>query len=267
MLIDNLQILEGAGTVNLSFPKGTSFPSSPNAGEVFYRTDEKLAYVYSGTAWVVLGAGSSGSTVTLNDLLPSQTGNAGKVLSTTGSSAQWVADTDPTLADLLPSQTGNAGKVLSTNGSSVAWVSEPTPPTLSELLPSQTGNAGKVLSTNGSSATWVSEPAQIYDIGFTYPGEVLPSSTLLYFVASRQFTVPSSFSNSAGHVGTVTADVVFSMRKNGSEFGTVSVSSSGTVILSASSDTVFNVQDVFSIESPAGTMPTNLALTISVVLG
>jgi hypothetical protein len=173
MLIDTLQIVEGAGTVNLSFPKGTSFPASPNAGEVFYRTDEKLAYVYSGTEWSVFGSGQAGT----------------------------------------------------------------------------------------------GDPAQVYDIGFTCPGEVSPSSTLLYFVASRAFTLPSSFDNCAASVGTITTGVVFSLRKNGSEFGTVSFTSGGAATLAASTDTMFDVQDVFSIESPAGVMPTNLALTFAVVLG
>lgn len=173
MLIDNLQIVEGAGTVNLSFPKGASFPTSPNAGEVFYRTDEALTYVYSGTAWDVLGSGGSGGT---------------------------------------PS-------------------------------------------------------TQVYDIGFTSPGEVLQSSTLMYFVASRAFTLPASFDNCAASVGAITAEVVFSLRKNGSEFGTVTFASNGSSTLNAAADTAFDVQDVFSIESPAGTMPTNLALTFAVVLG
>lgn len=170
MLIDNLQIVEGAGTVNLSFPKGASFPTSPNAGEVFYRTDEALTYVYSGTAWGVLGSSGTPST-------------------------------------------------------------------------------------------------QVYDIGFTSPGEVLQSSTLMYFVASRTFTLPASFDNCAASVGTITAEVVFSLRKNGAEFGAVTFASNGSVTLNAAADTTFDVQDVFSIESPAGTMPTNLALTFAVVLG
>ena len=203
MLIDNLQIVEGAGTINLSFPKGIVFPTSPNTGEVFYRTDELLAYVYSGTAWTVFDSGAG---------------------------------------------TGE-------------------PVTIDSILPTQTGNTGKVLSTNGATAAWVSEPLQVYDIGFTHPGEVPAASTLLYFVASRRFTLPSTFANCAASVGSSTAEAVFSLRKNGSEFGSITVSSAGTVTFFAAADTVFNVQDVFSIESPAGTMPTNIALTFSVLLG
>lgn len=234
MLIDNLQIVEGAGTVNLSFPKGTSFPTSPDAGEVFYRTDESLAYVYSGTAWTVFGS-DSGSTVTLNDLLPDQANNIGKILSTTGTDA--------------------------------TWIDVPAGPSLNDLLPDQTGNGGKVLSTTGSVATWVSEPVQIYDIGFTSPGEIMPSSTLLFFVVPRRFTLPSSFNNCVATVGTITSDVTFSLRKNGVEFGTLAISSAGAASFSALADTVFEANNILSIESPAGAMPTNLGVTFSVSLG
>lgn len=46
--------------------------------------------------------------------LPSQTGNAGKFVTTDGSNASWQS--------VYPTQTGNAGKVLGTDGSQTAWV-------------------------------------------------------------------------------------------------------------------------------------------------
>lgn len=45
--------------------------------------------------------------------LPNQAGNAGKFVTTDGTSASW--------ASVYPSQTGNAGKFLSTNGASASW--------------------------------------------------------------------------------------------------------------------------------------------------
>jgi hypothetical protein len=47
--------------------------------------------------------------------MPSQTGNAGRYLTTDGASASWG------IVDALPSQTGNSGKYLTTNGSSPSW--------------------------------------------------------------------------------------------------------------------------------------------------
>lgn len=55
--------------------------------------------------------------------------------------------TAPTINALVPSQTGNAGKFLQTDGTSVSWASV-------DALPTQTGNAGKYLKTDGTTASW-----------------------------------------------------------------------------------------------------------------
>lgn len=57
----------------------------------------------------------SGATVTGIDLLPSQTGNSGKYLTTNGTATSWAT------VDALPSQTGNSGKYLTTNGTAASW--------------------------------------------------------------------------------------------------------------------------------------------------
>ena len=57
-------------------------------------------------------------------VVPSQTGNSGKFLTTDGTTSSWGA------VDALPSQTGNAGKYLTTNGTTATWstiVTDPTP--------------------------------------------------------------------------------------------------------------------------------------------
>ena len=48
---------------------------------------------------------------------------------------------------VIPSQSGNTGKYLTTNGSVVSWGGV-------DALPSQSGNDGKFLTTNGSTASW-----------------------------------------------------------------------------------------------------------------
>lgn len=79
--------------------------------------------------------------IAVGGILPTQTGNAGRFLTTNGTASSW--------ADVYPTQTGNAGTFLTTNGTSVSW---------SAVLPTQTGNAGRFLTTNGTSASW----AQVY---------------------------------------------------------------------------------------------------------
>lgn len=53
---------------------------------------------------------------------------------------------------VVPSQTGNSGKYLTTNGSVSSWGTV-------DALPSQTGNAGEYLTTDGTSASWAAIPA------------------------------------------------------------------------------------------------------------
>jgi hypothetical protein len=48
---------------------------------------------------------------------------------------------------VVPSQTGNTGKFLTTNGSASSWAAV-------DALPSQTGNAGKFLTTDATTASW-----------------------------------------------------------------------------------------------------------------
>lgn len=51
--------------------------------------------------------------VALNNQLPLQSGNAGKFVTTDGTTASW--------ATVYPSQTGNAGKYLKTDGTNATW--------------------------------------------------------------------------------------------------------------------------------------------------
>lgn len=50
--------------------------------------------------------------------LPTQTGNSGKFLTTSGTVPSWASP--------LPTQTGNAGKFLSTDGTNASWQTAPT---------------------------------------------------------------------------------------------------------------------------------------------
>ena len=56
-------------------------------------------------------------------VVPSQTSNAGKYLTTDGTTSSWG------VVDALPSQTGNSGKYLTTNGSAASWATITTDPT------------------------------------------------------------------------------------------------------------------------------------------
>lgn len=68
-----------------------------------------------------------------------------------GTAWQEVAIQVPT--NIIPSQTGNSGKYLTTNGTIVSWSTV-------DALPSQTSNSGKILTTNGTSASWATLTAE-----------------------------------------------------------------------------------------------------------
>ena len=56
-------------------------------------------------------------------VVPSQTGNSGKYLTTNGTVSSWGA------VDALPSQTSNSGKYLTTDGTTASWATVTTDPT------------------------------------------------------------------------------------------------------------------------------------------
>jgi hypothetical protein len=79
------------------------------------------------------GGGTSGTVSVALDtasvyVVPSQTSNSGKYLTTNGSATSWAT------VDALPSQTGNSGKYLTTNGTSASWATITTDPTPTVFL-------------------------------------------------------------------------------------------------------------------------------------
>lgn len=67
MLYDRINLLQGADIQNLVVASGVSFPSSPDLGELFFRTDQDKLYVYKSGGWAESGAAfdsSANQTVT-----------------------------------------------------------------------------------------------------------------------------------------------------------------------------------------------------------
>ena len=74
------------------------------------------------------GTGQTTAASAINALVPTQTSNSGKYLTTNGTAVSWGT------VDALPSQTGNSGKYLTTNGTSASWASIVTDPTPSIFM-------------------------------------------------------------------------------------------------------------------------------------
>jgi hypothetical protein len=121
-----------------------------NAIEPFGTSSEVLTFQttgqtnFSGNVNVPTG---SNFKINNTDLIPSQTGNSGRFLTTNGTLVSWAI-----IPDTLPSQTGNSGRFLTTNGTLPSWAIVPDP------IPSQTGNSGRFLTTNGTLVSWAVVP-------------------------------------------------------------------------------------------------------------
>jgi hypothetical protein len=104
------------GSTNLYFTNARARAAISVAGGLSYNastgviTGPTLATVATSGAY-----GDLSGTPTINALVPTQTGNAGKYLLTDGTSVSWAS------VDALPSQTGNSGKYLTTDGTTSSW--------------------------------------------------------------------------------------------------------------------------------------------------
>lgn len=99
----------------------------------------------------------------------------------------------------------------------------------------------------------------IYDIALFIGGTVKASEVIFRLKAVREFILPASLTGSFGTAITAsTGTAIFSIKKNGTEFATLTFTSSSTGVFSAGSSTTIAVGDVLEIVGP-GTQDTTLS--------
>jgi hypothetical protein len=92
--------------------------SGSNLTDIATRSHTSLSDIGTNTHAQIdthVGSTSNPHSTTADQVLPTQTGNNGKYLTTNGTTSSWGT------VDALPTQTGNAGKYLSTNGTLASW--------------------------------------------------------------------------------------------------------------------------------------------------
>lgn len=116
MKIDAIQLTEGSTLTNLVVDSGTSFPSNPNVGELFYKTDDDWLYAYNGSAWTA-AIGPTGPTGAVGPTGPQ--GVAGDTGPTGPQGAAGpTGDTGPTGPVGLTGAAGPTGATPAIGGSS-----------------------------------------------------------------------------------------------------------------------------------------------------
>jgi hypothetical protein len=146
------------------------------------------------------GTGQTTTTAALNALLPSQGGNANKILGTDGTNATWISQISSPISSVF----GRTGAVISASGdynfsqitgSATAGqlpnlenlngildilhggTGQTTAnAALNALLPSQTGNGNKILGTDGTNATWISQTSIPVSSVFGRTGTVISAN-------------------------------------------------------------------------------------------
>jgi hypothetical protein len=114
----------------------------------------------------------------------------------------------------------------------------------------------KLLYNNGTTLLVIAEFSSLgglpYDIGGTIVGQPAGGAILLRYPAPRAIRFPSSLASSRGVAGTAAAaTATFSIRKNGTQFATMSFASGASIAtFTAASDTDFAAGDVLTVIAP-----------------
>lgn len=270
MLLDGVMLLEGSDIVNLTLPSGTSFPSSPNVGEVFFKTSDNKVYVYYFSDWTAIG-GSASSAVTVNS------GTSLPDINTVADGELFVVST----TGKLYSSIASAWVQLSNEAS----VSSGT--TLPETNVSVAGSLFILTTTNkihgfidGSwvqlSDTATTPTPNIYDVAVSVPGTIIADSTIAFFITPRAFFLPDTLAGSIAAIGVNNGDASFVVYRNSTLVATIAFTSeslTGTITPAISETFTFNggntsytgilfsVGDVFQIFAPSINVPESFAVT------
>ena len=253
---DATKFLDGTG--NYSAPPIASSPGGATSKTASY------AAIAGDNSKILSFNSASPVTLTLPSPPPSATWNI--EVQNTGSGVLTVSPNGLTLdgssSSVTLSQT--QGLYVSTDGSNyftergLGTVSPLT--TLGDILAFSTvparqgvGANGTCLQADSTQSTGIKWALQPYDVTFAYPGAP-PNATVLQLICfSRAVAMPGNFAGSTGHCGgNPTSTAVYTVYKNGSPLGTVTIATSGgfTFATSGGGSQTFVAGDTLSILTP-----------------
>ena len=200
-----------SGTASTEYTSSTKYTFNPSTGAL------------SATSFNGAGTGLTGTASSLSI--------GGTALNVTGVVAIANGGTGQTTANaafnaLIPSQTSNSGKYLTTDGTNTSWATV-------DALPSQTGNAGKYLTTNGTVASWAtvnfSPAGSTTQVQYNNAGSFGASSSFTF--DGTALTAPVQISSNGITVNSATVSATYSIPSgsNGMSAGPVSVATGITV--------------------------------------
>jgi hypothetical protein len=105
-----------------------------------------------------------------------------------------------------------------------------------------------------------------YPITVFFPGSYGSNAVLANISAVRSFTIPINCTGSIATLATAsTGTAVFKIKKNGSQIGTITFTSSGTGVFALASLATFGVGDLLTINAPSSPDATAAGFSVSLL--
>jgi len=207
MLFDGIEILEGSEVVNFTLPKGTTFPSSPDQGELFYKIDVKKPYIYVDTSWIEMSTGSSSGNstggVTIVASMSGVTGQEGDLVYSIADAKLFVHDGVSFVESFSTEKVYDIGITAPgdvTLGSTIVFFVAAR----SFTIPQNFIGSQAVIGTNTGDATFTiyKNGASIGTVSFTNSSTVgtFTSATSVNFIAGDTLSVDSPSDNSPSNL-------------------------------------------------------------------
>lgn len=220
-----------------------------------------------------IGESQNNKYVTINNAIAAleQASNEGLVNSSVGAGPWALTEAQATRNFVFRASGGSAdfnitvpSQINTINATRVfAVINEDTTYTATVKASTGTGNTASLLP--GESGTFYQDYEDVYliskgqagtnppyDVGLYIPGQPASGAEVFKLVAVRDVEFPDDWAGSYGHVGTnPTSSAVFTIKKNGSSIGSISISTGGVFTFATTgAATTLAAGDRLTIEAP-----------------